>query len=78
MIVRQESDGTLVMITQNDHAKAAGLVATHWGNSHFAKPRPFKSTMRAAFLHDLPWLREETARASIRNRADPELSHRAE
>jgi hypothetical protein len=61
MIVRHESDGTLVMITQNDHAKAAGLVATHWGNSEFARPRPFASTIRAAFLHDLPWLREEAA-----------------
>ena len=61
MIVRHESDGSLVMITQNDHAKAAGLVATHWGNSQFAKPHPFESTMRATFLHDLPWLREEAA-----------------
>jgi hypothetical protein len=60
MIVRHESDGTLVMITQNDHAKAAGFIATHWGNLEFTKPRPFESTMRAAFLHDLPWLREET------------------
>jgi hypothetical protein len=61
MIVRHESDGSLVMITQNDHAKAAGFIATHWGNSQFAKPRPYESTMRAAFLHDLPWLREETS-----------------
>jgi hypothetical protein len=61
MIVRHESDGTLVMITQNDHAKAAGLIATHWGNSQFAKPRPFESTIRAVFLHDLPWLQEEAA-----------------
>jgi Protein of unknown function (DUF3891) len=60
MIVRHESDGSLLMITQNDHAKAAGFVASHWGNSRFAKPQPFESTMRAAFLHDLPWLREET------------------
>jgi hypothetical protein len=60
MIVRHESDGSLVMITQNDHAKAAGFVASHWGNAKFAKPHPFDSTMRAAFLHDLLWLREET------------------
>lgn len=61
MIVRHESDGSLVMITQNDHAKAAGFIATHWGNAQFAKPEPFESTVRAAFLHDLPWLREEAA-----------------
>jgi hypothetical protein len=63
MIVRKESDGSLMMITQNDHAKAAGFVASHWGNAKFAKPHPFESTMRAAFLHDLLWLREETAPA---------------
>ena len=61
MIVRHELDGSLLMITQNDHAKAAGLIATHWGNSIFAKPRPFESTVRATFLHDLPWLCEEAA-----------------
>jgi hypothetical protein len=61
MIVRHESDGSLVMIAQNDHAKAAGFIATHWGNSQFEKPRSYESTMRAAFLHDLPWLREETS-----------------
>jgi hypothetical protein len=60
MIVRHESDGSLVMITQNDHAKAAGFCATHWGNAQFEKPRPLESTLRAAFLHDLTWLREET------------------
>lgn len=63
MIVRHQSDGSLVMITQNDHAKAAGFVASHWGNAKFAKPHPFESTMRAAFLHDLLWLREETSPA---------------
>jgi hypothetical protein len=61
MITRHESDGTLVMITQNDHAKAAGLIAAHWGNFEFTRPRPLESTIRASFLHDLPWLREETA-----------------
>jgi hypothetical protein len=60
MIVRHESDGSLVMITQNDHAQAAGLCATHWGNAQFARARPFESSVRAAFLHDLAWLREET------------------
>ena len=40
MIVRHESDGSLVMISQNDHAKAAGYMASHWGNSRFEKPTP--------------------------------------
>jgi hypothetical protein len=35
MIVRYESDGTIVMITQNDHALICGLSAAHWGNKDF-------------------------------------------
>jgi Protein of unknown function (DUF3891) len=60
MIVRHQSDGTVVMITQNDHAKLAGLFAAHWGNRQFERPRPYVSMMRAAQYHDGGWLRYET------------------
>jgi len=59
MIVRYESNGSLVMITQNDHAKLSGLFAAHWGNEQFEKPRPQGSTARAAQYHDAGWLRYE-------------------
>ena len=42
MIVRYESDGTVVMITQNDHAQLSGLFAAHWGNDKFEKPRALR------------------------------------
>jgi hypothetical protein len=61
MIVRHESDGSLVMITQNDHAKVSGHCASHWGNARFARARPYLPCVQAAYLHDLAWLREETA-----------------
>jgi len=60
MIVRYESDGTLVMITQNDHAQLSGLFAAHWGNGSFEKPRPYRSLVRAAMCHDRGWIRYET------------------
>lgn len=60
MIVRNQSDGTVVMITQNDHAKLAGLFAAHWGNQTFERPRPYAAMMRAAQYHDAGWLRYET------------------
>jgi hypothetical protein len=60
MIVRNQSDGSVVMITQNDHAKLAGLFAAHWGNRTFERPRPYASMMRAAQYHDGGWLRYET------------------
>jgi Protein of unknown function (DUF3891) len=60
MIVRNQSDGSAIMITQNDHAKLAGLFAAHWGNRQFERPRPYVSMMRAAQYHDSGWLRYET------------------
>jgi hypothetical protein len=60
MIVRNQPDGSAVMITQNDHAKLSGLFAAHWGNRAFERPRPYQSMMRAAQYHDAGWLRYET------------------
>ena len=60
MIVRNQSDGSVVMITQNDHAKLAGMFAAHWGNRRFERPRPYASIVRAAQYHDGGWLRYET------------------
>ena len=60
MIVRYEADGTIVMITQNDHAQLSGLFAAHWGNKLFAKPQPYMSLVRAAMFHDRGWIRYET------------------
>ena len=61
MIVRYESDGTVVMITQNDHAQLSGLFAAHWGNDKFEKPQPYGSLVRAAMFHDRGWIRYETS-----------------
>jgi hypothetical protein len=60
MIVRYESDGTIVMIAQNDHAQLSGLFAAHWGNDKFERPRPYGSMVRAAMFHDRGWIRYET------------------
>jgi hypothetical protein len=61
MIVRYESDGTIVMITQNDHAQLSGLFAAHWGTDKFERPRPYGSMVRAAMFHDRGWIRYETS-----------------
>jgi hypothetical protein len=60
MIVRQDADGSLTLITQNDHAKLSGLMAAHWGNGRFAKPKPYDTVVRATTYHDLGWLEYET------------------
>jgi hypothetical protein len=61
MIVRYGSDDSLMLITQNDHAKLSGLMAAHWGNERFAQPRPYDSVVRATHYHDLGWLEYETS-----------------
>ncbi|HEY7243889.1 MAG TPA: DUF3891 family protein [Xanthobacteraceae bacterium] len=60
MIVRYETDGSIVMITQNDHAQLSGLFAAHWGNDTFERPHPYGSLVRAAMFHDRGWIRYET------------------
>lgn len=60
MIVRYESDGSIVMITQNDHAQLSGLFAAHWGNEAFERPSPYGSLVRAAMFHDRGWIWYET------------------
>jgi hypothetical protein len=60
MIVREEPDGSLVLINQTDHAKISGLFAAHWGNGEFARPHPYEPVVRAAIFHDAGWYRYET------------------
>jgi Protein of unknown function (DUF3891) len=61
MIVRYDSDGTLVMINQTDHAHVSGLFAAHWGNETFEVPRPYESVVRGTAYHDYGWLRYEAS-----------------
>jgi hypothetical protein len=59
MIVRKEADGSLVLITQTNHAELSGQFAANWGNDLFARPRPFQSVVRATVYHDAGWYRYE-------------------
>jgi hypothetical protein len=60
MIARYDDDGSLILVTQNDHAKLAGVLAAHWGNEEFEAPVPYQSVVRAAMFHDFGWSRYET------------------
>jgi hypothetical protein len=61
MIVREEPDGSLLLINQTEHAKISGLFAAHWGNANFTRPHPYEPVVRAAILHDAGWYRYETS-----------------
>lgn len=61
MIVREQPDGSMTLISQPDHAKLSGQFAAHWGNEQFQPPRPYESVVRAAAFHDSGWYRYETS-----------------
>jgi len=61
MIVRKQSNDGLLLIGQTDHSRFVGQLAAHWGNEHFAVPKPYVSMARAATFHDYGWLRYETS-----------------
>jgi hypothetical protein len=60
MIIRKLKDGTAMAMTQTDHSRLAGFLASHWGNDRFAPLTPWESVARAATFHDFGWLRYET------------------
>ena len=48
MIVRYESDGSIVMITQNDHAQLSGLFVAHFAPpAETGSPRPAEKRLRS-------------------------------
>ncbi len=48
--------GRLALITQLEHARLAGELATQWGNHRFAVPAPREALICAATHHDDGWL----------------------
>src|SRR6266567_1893562 len=60
MIYRKLANGQAMVLTQTDHSRLAGFLASHWGNATFAPLRPYESVTRAATFHDFGWLRYET------------------
>lgn len=60
MIIREPSNGELVIIGQTDHSRFVGQLAARWGNSEIPKPDPWESVVRAAIYHDYGWLTYET------------------
>lgn len=54
MVCRYD-DAWLLLVLQTDHSRVAGLLAAHWGNARFVRPRPYASVVLAAQEHDGGW-----------------------
>lgn len=54
MLIKR-SNGKLTLIEQVAHARMVRDIAEHWGNEHFAAPRPQDQSFLAAAMHDDGW-----------------------
>src|SRR5919202_1646918 len=55
MMVGRYDESRLLLVSQVDHSRVAGLLAAHWGNDTFAPPTPYLSMVLAAQEHDTGW-----------------------
>jgi hypothetical protein len=55
MMVGRYDESRLLLVSQVDHSRVAGLLAAHWGNDAFAPPTPYVSMVLAAQEHDSGW-----------------------
>jgi hypothetical protein len=58
VIRRPYQDGYL-LIPQPAHAWISGKLASHWGNEHVSRPKPFEAVTLASTLHDVGWLEKD-------------------
>jgi len=54
-MIWQQQGRDVVLISQNDHAELAGILARKVGNGLFAPPSPFESVVGAIGEHDCGW-----------------------
>ena len=47
MMVMGYDEERLLLVLQIDHSRIAGLLAAHWGNDQFERPRPYSSMVLA-------------------------------
>lgn len=52
MVIRELTDGSSIVSTQEDHAELSAQFAAHWGNDRFSKLRPYSSMIFATTYHD--------------------------
>ena len=55
MIVREQTDGRLLIVSQTSHALMAAAFCRHWGNADFAAPVPYDAVLAAIAQHDSGW-----------------------
>jgi len=54
-MIRHRHADEFILFTQDDHARLSGLLASHIGNSAFARPDPADAVIDAITLHDRGW-----------------------
>lgn len=55
IMIRHRHGDQFFLVTQDDHARLAGALASRVGNSTFARPEPFEQVVAGVRLHDSGW-----------------------
>ena len=51
MVIREVSDGSTYVSTQEEHAELSAQFAAHWGNDRFERLRPYDTLVFATTFH---------------------------
>jgi hypothetical protein len=54
-MIRRETGGNFMLISQHDHSRLCGELARRLGNGLFSPPMPFDATVMAIAEHDCGW-----------------------
>ncbi|QHN02980.1 DUF3891 family protein [Granulicella sp. WH15] len=74
-MLRIESETGWWLITHPDHARLAGLFASHWGNERFARPHPRISVLHGIHVHDDGWAARDAKPGITRQGKPSAFSH---
>lgn len=55
MIVREQPDGRLLIVSQTSHGLMTATFCRHYGNQDFARPEPYDAVLAGAAQHDNGW-----------------------
>jgi hypothetical protein len=74
-MLRVESEKGWWLVTHPDHARLAGMFASHWGNERFARPSPRASVLHGIHVHDDGWAARDARPGVTREGRPAAFSH---
>ena len=70
-MIRHRRGDEFLLITQDDHARLSGRLATHLGNDRFARPSLNQAVVDGIGLHDCGWPLHDEQAPTLNGRGEP-------